>query len=256
MIEEKLFFTSSDNLRLCGIFTTPDKETTTCIVLCHVITADKDEDGIFAELAHALTNAGFAVFRFDFRAHGESEGNSLELSIAGETKDLNAAIGFMEERGYQTFGLLGASFGGGAASFSAADNAKKIKAIVLWNAAIDYSFLINSSTPWAQKFFGKKAGAKVLLRGYTEVGSTGYKVGRKVMQEIVRLKPWKALTALTCPILFVHGDKDTYVPYSDSVKYASQLSHASLATIPGAEHGFHDRKKDSEQAITATLAFF
>ena len=72
-MEEKHYFKSGD-LILCGILTRPTKNTDKCIVLCHGITVDKDEGGIFTELARKLAEAGFTVFRFDFRGHEESEG--------------------------------------------------------------------------------------------------------------------------------------------------------------------------------------
>ena len=74
-MEEKIYFTNTDGLRLCGILTKPNKETQKCIVLCHGITYTKEEGGIFTELAKRLADNGFAVFRFDFRGHGESEGD-------------------------------------------------------------------------------------------------------------------------------------------------------------------------------------
>jgi predicted alpha/beta-hydrolase family hydrolase len=67
MMEEKFYFKNKDDLKLCGILTKSTKETKSCIVLCHDITVDKEEGGIFTELAKKLANVGFAVFRFDFR---------------------------------------------------------------------------------------------------------------------------------------------------------------------------------------------
>jgi fermentation-respiration switch protein FrsA (DUF1100 family) len=61
---------------------------------------------------------------------------------------------------------------------------------------------------------------------------------------------------LRIPILFVHGDRDTYVPYEDSVKYSKLLKTAKLETIRGAEHGFYGNKKQEEQADKVTVDFF
>jgi alpha/beta superfamily hydrolase len=58
-----------------------------------------------------------------------------------------------------------------------------------------------------------------------------------------KIEPWEKLKPLSIPMLFIHGDKDTYVPYSDSVKYSKMLHSARLVTIKDAEHGFHSRKK-------------
>jgi predicted alpha/beta-fold hydrolase len=100
MMEEKFYFKNKDGLKLCGILTKPTKETKSCVVLCHGITVDKEEGGIFTKLAKKLANVGFAVFRFDFRGHGESERRSVDMTITGEERDL------------ENFGILGASFAG------------------------------------------------------------------------------------------------------------------------------------------------
>lgn len=55
--------------------------------------------------------------------------------------------------------------------------------------------------------------------------------------------------------MFVHGTNDEKVPYEDSVKYSKLVKNCSLVTIEGAEHGFHDRKEDSEKADKATVDF-
>ena len=113
--EEKVYFKTSDGLKLCGILSVPKIKTQKCIVLCHGIgNVDKEEDGVFTKLAKKLANAGLAVFRFDFRGQGESEGEQINMTVDGESKDLETAIRFLQEKRYREFGILGASFAGGA----------------------------------------------------------------------------------------------------------------------------------------------
>ena len=57
------------------------------------------------------------------------------------------------------------------------------------------------------------------------------------------------------PILFIHGDSDTYVSYKDSVKYSKLVKNGILVTMKGGEHGFHDKKENSDQADKATVDF-
>ncbi len=252
-MEEKHYFKSGD-LTLSGILIKPAKKTYKCIVLCHGITVDKNEhNNIFAELAKKLAEKGFAVFRFDFRAHGESEGNSVELTVTGEKRDLEAAIDYLQKSGYNTFGIVAASFAGGAVSLYAAEH--DIKSLVLWNATIDYHSILEPELPWAKKNFGKKAMQKLERDGFIAIGSSKFKIGKPLLAEIRKLEPWKELLKLKIPILFIHGDKDSYVPYADSVKYAKMLN-AKLITIKGAEHGFHDKKENTEQADKATIEYF
>lgn len=62
------------------------------------------------------------------------------------------------------------------------------------------------------------------------------------------------------PTLLLHGDRDTDVPYQQSVMMAAALAKAQvehkLVTIPGGEHGFDaERSAVSEQALSKVLAF-
>ena len=250
-MEEKIFFKTSDGLRLCGILSVPKQKTQKCIILCHGITVDKEEDGIFTELARKLSNAGFTVFRFDFRGHGESEGKSVDMTTTKEAEDIEFAVKFLQEKGYKNFGILGASFGGGAVSLFIGENPNAAKALVLWNANIDYADILKPTTRWHIKYWGKPAFDRAEKFGFTEIGSGKFKVGKNLMNELKTLEPWKGLMNISVPILFIHGDKDSYIPYSDSVKYSKLFKNANLVTIEGGEHGFHAEKADK-----ATVEFF
>lgn len=217
---------------------------------------DKNEHGIFVELSQRLVNVDFSVFRFDFRACGESEGDSVrDFTVSGQIRDIEASVKFLEKKGYKTFGLLGASFAGGAVSIFTAQHLRKIRALALWNALINYSLRLRPTTPWGKKYWGKPAIKRIQKFGFTEIGSRKFRVGKALMEDIEQMEPRKELIKADIPILFVHGDKDTYVDYHDSVKYAKMMKNAKLVIIKGAEHGFHNQK-DSEMANKATVDFF
>jgi uncharacterized protein len=259
-MEEKVYFKTSDGLRLCGILSVPKNPSVSsgqkCVILCHGIAMTKEEDGIFTNLAYKLCESGFAVLRFDFRGHGESEGESVDMTITGERTDLEAAVNFLQEKGYKKFGVLGASFAGGAVSLFTSSHPEMVKALILWNAGIDYSSKINPVNQWTKKNWGKPAFDRVDTFGFTEIGSKKFKVGKCLMDEIKILKPWENLLNLDVPILFIHGNKDTYIPYLDSVKYSKLFKNAKLITVNGAEHGFHDDPEHAEKAGKATMEFF
>jgi len=256
MNEEKLYFQNEDRLKLCGILTIPSVKTDKCVIICHGITMDKDEEGIFTELASRLSESGFVVFRFDFRAHGESEGNSVEMTITGETQDLDAAVKFMQSKGYSQFGLLGASFGGGIVSLFAGEHQELVKALVLWNPVIDYRCLLEPELPWPLRNFGEEAMKKLEEEGVIKIDSLKYAIGKPLIEEMHHLKPWKSLEDVDIPILFVHGDKDSYIPYDDSLKYSNVFLNAELVTIEDGEHGFQETEEHSQEAISVTVNFF
>ena len=255
-MEEKIYFTNTDGVKLCGILTRPQKETQKCIILCHGITVTKEEDGIFTKLAEKLADNDFAVFRFDFRGHGESEGNSVELTVTGEKRDLEAAVKFLENLNYKDFGITAASFGGGAVSLFVAENENLIKTLVFWNALIDYHSILDPKLPWPKANFGKEAMERLEKDGFIEIGSRKFKVGKALFTELRKLEPWKEIQNLKIPMLFVHGDKDSYLPYEDSVKYSNLFQNAKLEIIKGVEHGFHDKEEDARKADDVTIKFF
>jgi len=256
-MEEKVYFKTSDGLKLCGILSKSEKTTDKCIILCHGIGYHKDEDeNLFKNFAKKLYNVGFSVFRFDFRGHGESEGKSVDMTIAGEEMDLEAAVKFLQKKGLKEFGILSQSFAGGVVSFFSSTHQDIVKALVFWNSVIDYTEENNPTLPWTIEYWGKPAFDRINSLGFTEIGDTKLKVGKRFMKEIKILKPWKELLKISIPTLFVHGDSDKYVRVEDSIRYSSLMKNAKLEIIKGADHGFHETLKYAEQGEKATIDFF
>ena len=66
---KKVQIETADGMKLAGVWHIPSKPTKKAIILAHGITVDKDEDGVFVNLANKLCGMGYAVLRFDFRGH-------------------------------------------------------------------------------------------------------------------------------------------------------------------------------------------
>jgi alpha/beta superfamily hydrolase len=252
MEAKKISLKTADGIKLVGIQLKPVFKTDKIIILCHGLTVDKDEGGIFVRLAEILANKGIASFRFDFRGHGESGGRQEEMTIAGELVDLETVYHWLRKQGFKKIGLLGASFAGGITSLFCGFNRNLIDTLVLWNPAIKYNLI--PKTPWEKRYFNPSSYTYALKYGFIRIGTGGFKLGIKVFQEIKYLKPYEELKKIKKPILFIHGDKDSYVDYRVSVKYA-KLLQAKLVIIKGAEHGFHDKKEWEEKAIKETVNF-
>jgi len=251
----KITFNTTDGLSLTGIWHLPEEESTRVIVLAHGITVDKDENGIFIQLADRLVQKGFVVFRFDFRGHGESKGKSVDMTVMGEVEDLESAIEEVKKKGYTTIGLLGASFGGGIATLYASKHQKDIVALCLWNPALNYDHtFLNPTSPWVrdQKEHMRK---DILEKGWTTLGSKNFVIGKALFDDMARLKPFEALKNITIPTLFLHGTNDTKVSFEDSKEYINLLSNGKLVIFDGAEHGFH-KDWETKRALDETVAFF
>lgn len=253
---EKVFFTSSDGLKLCGIWHTPEKETKKAIILAHGITVDKDEMGIFETLAERLKDNGFAVFRFDFRGHGESEGKSIDMTIKGELLDLHAAINEVGKHDFESVGLLGASFGGGIATIFAGDFQTQLKALCLWNPCLNYDHsVINPAFPGMSEI-NEKRKKEIKEQGWTTRGRNKFVVGKGLYDEMYTTYPYESLQHIIIPTCIIHGTKDDSVPFEDSKEYVSSLMNGELIAIEGAEHGLREPKDKQEEVLQKTVSFF
>jgi len=227
------------------------------VVFAHGMTVDKDDESIFVRAEPRLNKLGFSTLRFDFRAHGKSSGNSItDFTISGELKDLAAIISFMEEQGLKWIGLAGASFGGGIAALYASKNPQLIRALLLANPAVDFEKgFLNPTTRWAMKHFANLY-SRIKHKGFIEVASRKFKMGKKLFDEMKLYNPCKALQTYKGKLLIIHGDKDTKVAYQDVVECYEKLNNPTkrLEIIKGSEHGFH--KEPYETQVVEKIADF
>jgi len=132
----------SDGVTLAGTLTIPeDKILPPGVILIHGSgPVDRDENvpgglklRVFAEVADALSKAGFAVLRYDKRGIGESTGSYSKASLSDLVNDVQAAVKFMQIQpgiDMNRIALVGHSEGGIIAPMVSARDST-IKAIVL-----------------------------------------------------------------------------------------------------------------------------
>jgi fermentation-respiration switch protein FrsA (DUF1100 family) len=121
---EVVSFLTADSIAIRGWFI-ESTESRNGILLVHGFAVDKSD---VLDIAQLLYQSGYSVLLFDLRAHGESEGVKCSLGYY-EREDLNAAVGFLQNRGITKIGAMGFSMGGTAALFCASENGS-ISAIV------------------------------------------------------------------------------------------------------------------------------
>lgn len=238
-------FRSLDGLRLRGTLAEPSLTSGPTVVLVHGGGVTREEGGFFARLATGLAEAGLPSLRFDFRAHGESEGRSEDLTMAGVANDIRAAIAHAREMtGSGPVSLISASFSGGVSTVVTAQCPGQVRRLVLFNPLLDYKKrFIDDKPEWDADQITEEAGRRLAARGYLEHSPT-FGLGRALLNEVFYLDSRRALDRLTAPVLIVHGTKDTFVPIDSSRAAVTQASSnpAQLIEIDGAQHGFavHD----------------
>ena len=224
---------------LNGILAQADKATYKGIIRAHGFTGNKDGlANLGRESSKFLCQNDFDVLRFDFRGSGESEGRYEDMTIQEEAADLRAAINFMKDRGYKKIGVIGDSMGGAVTVMAYQDS--NIDCMVLW-----YPTLYLKSTV-LKIFLGKGHQKELQEKGYTTYmreDGRKFKIGRAFVEEVMTLDVESRLRQVECPIMIIHGDNDTLVPYKDSVQAMKFIrSPKELVNIQGAEHCF-ERKR-------------
>lgn len=228
------------------------------VVFAHGMTVNKDDEGIFVRSEKLLNDAGISTIRFDFRAHGESTGNSQnDFTITGELTDLETIVNCVRQDGFEWIGLAGASFGGSIAALYSGSHNEGIQALALANPVLDYKkCFLEPTTPWARKHF--EGVLEVIKKdGFVKIGSRQFKAGERLFDEMQHYYPFKVLDSYKQPLLITHGTVDNKVSYQDVKDVAESLSseYIQFETIEGSEHGFHDEPFETQVADLITTFF-
>jgi len=212
---------------LAGVLHSPNKKTSACVITCHGLYSSKDSEK-YVSIGRKFCGEGLAVLRFDFRGCGESGGLLEETSLTGRMEDLESALDFVEEQGYESVGVMGSSLGGTVAVLTAAKD-RRIKALVTW------------ATP---------CHLDELFRGEVIEGL------ERLRQDVRRYDVVKALKETRCPVLIVHGSLDEIVPLSHAkVLYENAKEPKDIQIIESADHRLTN-PIHREKAIELTLEWF
>ncbi|MEQ4723815.1 alpha/beta fold hydrolase [Nonomuraea sp. B19D2] len=217
-IAREIVFRSLDGLNLRGTLVAPDvPPTTPATVLVHGGGVTREEGGFFSRLALGLADAGLPSLRFDFRAHGESEGRQEDLTIAGVVNDIRAAAEYVyAELGCEQANIIGASFGGGISAFYASRYPEAVRRLVLINPLLNYKKrFVNDKPYWQGDHINEDAGRELTTQGLVSHSPT-FKLGRGLLNEVFYLQPHQELGNIHAPTLLVHGTGDTFIPVQSS----------------------------------------
>ncbi len=96
MKQEKVFFRNKRGEKLTGLLDFPDNKNPPIVICLHGMKAHKNYHSFTKPLVESLVRKGIAVLQFDFHAHGESEGDTMEFTRISCADDVAAAIDFLE----------------------------------------------------------------------------------------------------------------------------------------------------------------
>lgn len=260
---EAVRFRSWDGTSLQGMHLSPppNSEYKGTIVFCHEYGSDLYS---CARYTRPLLEAGYNVFTFDFRAHGESSGidyKPLQWPSDKELGDVLGACAYVEsllaaEGKPAEIGLFGISRGAGAGLLAASSN-PNIKAIVCDGAFDTHNTLIALMKRWAHIF----ARIKLVYQNHPDAfwKTLLWLMMRFAQPKLGRRFPsvLKALTDMQPrPILFIHGQRDSYIRVEQT-----QILHAAA---PDPKYLWVVKRAKHNQAVALvpkayagrTVAFF
>jgi pimeloyl-ACP methyl ester carboxylesterase len=251
-MEEKVFYNSIDNIKLCGLLSRVNDDKR-IVLLCHGLKSNKKSDS-FNSFVDSLQSKRINSFRFDFRGHGESGGNDYEMTPTKEVCDLESTLNYLEELGFNEIIILGSSFGGSIISLLDYKNYSCVKGLICWYAALDYFAPMEGG-----HFFSKEHKDIADKIGWFESVSKKsgkvFKLGKKLFEEVYEIVPYKKLITVELPILFVHGLIDKMVPYELSVNVSKMCKNSRLELIENGDHSFTNGTKALCKAIEVSIDF-
>ncbi len=202
------------------------------VCLCHGIPSGRPADpadGGYPLLAERFCLEGLAVFIFNFRGTGNSQGN---LDMLGWARDLTAVIDYLStvpEVDKSHLSLLGFS-GGAAVSVYVASRDRRVSSVVAAACPAEFGFLTGVD------------GAASIISHFRNIGTIRDKDFPHSAEEWV--DGFKLVSPIDCvagiaptPLLLVHGNRDQTVGVTDAYKlYARAGEPKQLIIIDGAGH--------------------
>jgi fermentation-respiration switch protein FrsA (DUF1100 family) len=213
---ETVSFETSDSLRISGWWIpakqkfmrqvdSPDFGTKTVIV-CHGLASSKANHLI---MSRSLVPAGYNVLIFDFRAHGESDGQFASFGDL-ERRDVLAAVRFVKThkpRESQHVYGVGASMGAAALISAAGDPAEEGQAIEAVAVYGTYDDLRLTERAVSMQSF------PVPLRQIVDWFAIPM-ASAQVGSDLQKFRPADSISAIwPRPVLIIHGINDQIIPF-------------------------------------------
>ncbi len=208
-----------------------EKDHCPMVVLMHGFMSSMNRNPL-PQIAEALADAGIGTIRFDFNAHGKSEGNFIDMTLANEVSDARAVLRYVSALPYVTkVGILGHSQGGvisGLLSGELEDDALRPACVAL---------LAPAAVLKDDAIAGTCMGVKYDAANPPEyVNIFFHKLGRKFILAAQKLPLYEISCQYTGPVCIIHGKNDKIVPYSYAEEYNKRYTNSDLHILEDEGH--------------------
>lgn len=239
MQKESVTFVNDDGETLSGVLDLPLSRPRAYALFAHCFTCSKNLRGA-TNVSQALTDAGFAVLRFDFTGLGDSGGEFADTNFSSNVDDLVAASRFLEEN-YEAPALLVGHSLGGTAVLQAAHDIASAKAVATIGSPSDPAHVEHLLAPAAETL-ARDGVAEVNL------GGRPFTIKQQFLDDIQRQKMPESLGRLRKAVMILHAPLDTIVELDNASQLFAAAKHPkSFVSLDKADHLLTD-EADSRYA--------
>lgn len=228
------------------------------VLMLHGFGSSRDEvGGMYATEAAALAEAGIASLRIDFRGFGQSAGDTGHHTVDRQNEDAAVGLAALTATGgvdASRIGVLGFSFGGGAAIQLAAAHPDAVKSLVTWSSVGDYH--VDFLQSMGQATFDQAAEAGIIG---LDLGWRTIALKDTFFSSLSQHGILGDLAQYAGPFLSITGSQDYYAMYAPLMQAAAAGDDTQALVIEGADHIYHvfDPSASSvAQVISVTTARF
>lgn len=237
---EHLKIKSKDGLTLCGDYYKAENSSDKLVICFHGYTSGRMSSCSFAAF---MLKEGYDCLLVDNRAHGDSEGEYIGFGIL-DRFDCMSWINYVNEKyDKKEILLYGVSMGGTTVIMASADKnlPDNVKAVIA-DCAFTSPFDVFSH---------------VLKKDYKLPAFPTMEINNKICRKKAGygFKDYSTLDAVKetkCPILFIHGEEDNFVPvWMSDRNYEECLTKKALVKIKGAGHGasYYENGEEYRKAV-------
>jgi pimeloyl-ACP methyl ester carboxylesterase len=211
------------------------------VVAAHDLTLDLDQGGMFMRLAERLSVVGFDVLRFSFRGHGGSQGAQRDVTVAGQVLDLRAATEHVRDQYGGPTSIVAVGLAAVAVLTSLADLGFEPSGLALWAPVLDpRATFVEPTLRWGVDNLGPQARQRLDQDRFVLIDGE-FELGRKLFDEMGRLRPDQVFLSSRVPALVAHGDHDDVASPDVARRLAGSRLNCHFHPVWGADHGFDDR---------------